>query len=490
MKTNNHIFTRKQLETIFNDVLEKTLGEVDKNHIFDRTKIHPKITGIAGDVVEQSILGYPADSFQEPDLIVDGEEVELKTTGIRKSKKKKGEFEAKEPMSITAVSPQKIVYEEFESSNFWHKLRKLLLVYYLYDSEVTVPAAGYADFSIKGFDFYEFDEENKEILKNDWHTVFNYIKDLQETFDNPEEHYPSISSKLRPELMLIDTAPKWPNRPRFRLKRSTVTTMVQQYFGKKFEQLDSKLDSFSDIDKLLQSFTNKYKGLKISELLEILKIPIKLGKNGDVSKSVGEQIVTRMFGAKSKKMSKIEIFSEIGLLAKTITQTSTGNRTEDTKLFSVNFEEWLRKDKSFEESTVFSEFSEPQFLFIVFEETSVGDKLLENRFIGFKRMVFDESFIDNDVKAVWEEVRNTVFEHRLKETVQLDKKGNPVINKNGTVSTSVNFPKSKYHRVFFRGTGADSNDKPIVLNGISMYRQHVWIKGSELVKMLNDRPFI
>lgn len=38
--------------------MNKTLGQVDVNNVFARTITHPKITGIAGDVVEQSILGY------------------------------------------------------------------------------------------------------------------------------------------------------------------------------------------------------------------------------------------------------------------------------------------------------------------------------------------------------------------------------------------------------------------------------------------------
>jgi len=155
LEKNLHCFTKKDLVMILDNVLEKTLGEVDKNRVFDRTIVHPKITGIAGDVIEQSVLGYPADSRQEPDLIVDGEEVELKTTGLRMSKKVKGQFEAKEPMSITAVSPKSIITQDFESSHFWKKLEKMLLVYYLYDSDVTVPAAAYADFPIKGYDFHE-----------------------------------------------------------------------------------------------------------------------------------------------------------------------------------------------------------------------------------------------------------------------------------------------------------------------------------------------
>ena len=126
--SSDHFFHRDELIQTFDACLNRTLGEVDKSHVFKRTILNPKITGIAGDVVEQSILGYPADTRQEPDLNVDGIKTELKTTGIRYSKKERNKYEAKEPMSITAVSPDRIVAEVFEDSNFWHKLEHLLFV--------------------------------------------------------------------------------------------------------------------------------------------------------------------------------------------------------------------------------------------------------------------------------------------------------------------------------------------------------------------------
>ena len=85
----DHIFAKSKLEEILNKTTGKTLGEVDKNNVLDRTKTKPKITGIAGDIIEQSVLEYSADTKQEADLLVDGIPVELKTTGIRYSKKDK-----------------------------------------------------------------------------------------------------------------------------------------------------------------------------------------------------------------------------------------------------------------------------------------------------------------------------------------------------------------------------------------------------------------
>ena len=203
------------------------------NNVFDKTLIHPKITGIAGDVIEQSVIGYEANSMQEPDLIVDDKSVELKTTGIRKSKKEGVSYEAKEPMTITAVSPEKIIFQNFEESSFWHKLKNILLVYYLYDSESTVKASEYSRFPIKGFQFHDFTNEEKEMLRNDWTIIKDFIHKLHVEHEIPEVEYSRISSELRSKLMLIDTSPKWPNRPRFRLKRATVSTIVQKHFGKK-----------------------------------------------------------------------------------------------------------------------------------------------------------------------------------------------------------------------------------------------------------------
>ena len=136
-------------------------------------------------MIEQSVIGYPANSAQEPDLVIDGRETELKTTGLRLSKKTSG-FEAKEPMSITAVSLGSIADEEFETSNFWHKAERMLIVYYLYDSEETVPASGYADFPIKGYQLHEFTDDERETLKNDWTLVRSFVRRVRDEFPDEE----------------------------------------------------------------------------------------------------------------------------------------------------------------------------------------------------------------------------------------------------------------------------------------------------------------
>lgn len=484
-----HFFHREELEYILDRALNKTLGEVDEKHVFDKTKRNPKITGIAGDVIEQSVLGFPADNLQRPDLDVGGVATELKTTGIRLSKKDNKKYEAKEPMSITAVSPSRIVSEQFPTSKFWHKLQHMLLVYYHYASAKTVKAAEYADFYIRGYEFHEFDEADEAILRNDWELVRDFILEIQRTFAEPESQYPRLSSELRDKLAYIDTAPKWPNPPRFRLKRQVVTDIVQKHFGNKLEQLPGRYSGYKDIDRKCRAITEQDAGKTVEELVAQYGIVVK--NIGKLSKSINETVIVKMFGGQSKKLNQIELFRRFGIVGKSITITREGNRTEDTKLFAIDFDEWTDRDIVFEESRAYEYFANYQLLCMLFEEPSKEASLNENKFVGFKRLTFSEDFIQREVRGIWEEVRGLVWEGRLAETVSRDKEGRAIVNKKtGTVRTSLNFPKSKENTVFVRGGGIDASVKTEQVNGINMYKQFVWIKGSDIVDMLKGLPLL
>ena len=56
--TEDRKFTKAFVYNLLEGVKGKTLGEVDKSKQFARTNENKKITGIAGDVIEQSVFGY------------------------------------------------------------------------------------------------------------------------------------------------------------------------------------------------------------------------------------------------------------------------------------------------------------------------------------------------------------------------------------------------------------------------------------------------
>lgn len=263
-----------------------------------------------------------------------------------------------------------------------------------------------------------------------------------------------------------------------------VTNIVQNHFGDSLEQLPGNYTSYKEIDSKCNSLTVKYKGKTVNELVNELNI------DATISNSISEQIVVRMFGGKSKKISKIELFNKIGFICKTITLTKKGGRTEDMKLFTIDFEEWTDKDTAFEDSVIYDYFANNQFLCTIFEEPSGKAGLADNRFIGFKRLAFSDEFIQNVVRKIWVEIRDLITENKLREKVVCNKKNKPIINKNGTIKRSINFPKAKDNIVFVKGTGQDSNDKSIQINGINMYRQNIWLKGSYVVEVLKNIPIL
>lgn len=500
----SHFFTKKNLQQILSDTINKTLGEVDKNNVFEKTKKHPKITGIAGDVVEQSVLGYPPDRAQRPDLDVDGILTELKTTGIRlKTKKSKTYYEAKEPTSITAVSIDTIGKERFESSAFWHKAEHILFVFYEYESSKAVMAAEYANFHIRGFCFNEFSEDDKLILKKDWELIHDFIQNIQENHDDEsaKKEYPNLSTIINKKTTYLDTAPKYPNPPRFRLRKRVVTVIVQQTFGETLEKLPDRYLSMSDIEKKCAEISKKFTGLSLIKILNDFDIIIDTTKK--FNKQLAEQAIVRMFGGKSKKISKIEVFRKFGYIGKTIVLSHKGARTEDMKLWPVDFSEFKEQSitdengtqrlRTFEDSDLYGNLHDNKLLCIIFKEQKPekDNKIVygDNKFIGFKIIDLADDDIMIEAKKTWQETTRLIQNNEFDVFPVLDKQGNPTFNRNGVRKEATNLPKSKNHVLFFRGTGQDSSDK-IIVNGKKILRQHYWIKGSFLVKKLSSIPFI
>jgi len=495
MKQSN-FFHKQELITKLNNVVDKTLGEVDVNSVFNKTITKPKITGIAGDVIEQSVLGYPPDGEQRPDLDVDGTLVELKTTGMRK---KNGQYEAKEPASITAVSIGTIENETFDSSAFWQKIANTLFVFYEYESEKTVPAAGYKDFHIRGYTFHSFEGNDLDIIKKDWQIIHDFLWDIREN-NSPEEAkklYPDLSTVINKKTVYLDTAPKYPHPPRFRLRRRVISSIIQEVFnGDTFEKLPGEYESYGDIILKCSQLTQLYKGLSMFELLLHFGFD-NVSQKGTV-KQYAEQVIVRMFGGSSKKLSKIELFNKFGIIGKSITVNAKGGRTEDMKLFSVDFDDLsevevldeetgLMRRKCFEDSELYSYLTENKLLCIMFQEVPDDDgmvRLGNNIFTGFKLIDLSTDKILQQAKESWEKARHLVIYDELKVE--------PILMKDGSVRytpktkipmTAPNLPKSKDYTIFFRGTGTDATDK-ITVNGLEMLRQDYWIKGKFLVEEL------
>ena len=491
-----HIFEKNEIIRRFNNIVGKKFIEFDNIGYFEKFKNVKSQKGIAGSDIEQCVLEYPQDNEQKPDLIIVEQDkktpTEVKTTGILLKEKSKN-YVAKEPMSITAVGVDKIHTQTFKTSHFWQKLENMLIVYYLYKfgkNKKPVSAYEYRNFEIKGYEFHNWEEDEKAGLKIDWEIVHKFCSDISSKFNfekDIKKEFIATSGTLRKELTYIDLAPKFP--PRFRLKQSVVSTMVAKYFGDDLIKLPEKYISISDIDKKCDELTKKYKNKTIAEISN------ELGLNLTNSKNLAEKIIIKMFGADAKHLNQIELFVKFGITAKSITLTSLGARTEDMKLFHIDFNEFM-EDTKFEDSQIYNYFTNNEFLYIIFEEPKKAKnqkyELFENKFIGFERIVFSNDFIYNIVYKAWKDTKDKITNKTLLDIPNFDKNGKPKILGDGSKSCAPNFIKSSQNEVFIRGGGINSHlkNKTEVVNNIKMLPQFVWIKGSyianEIQKNLKD----
>lgn len=306
-----------------------------------------------------------------------------------------------------------------------------------------------------------------------------------------EAEMPNLSTLVNPQLLYLDTSPKWPNRPRFRLKASLVTQMARERLDDGMHMIPDQggLSSMEALRAHLHGISNTYAGQALEELAAPFGLPLKT-KTGRENKSLAERVVVRLFTGHAGKISQVPLFAKAGLVFKTITLTPTGGRTEDMKLNpSIDFDELCDSSVEFEDSSFAAPFIDSTMVVAVLEERYRDCPLSQCRFMGFK-VLWLGTYIDA-ARALWDGMRDLIFSGRLVDAPILKRDGTPrVTPKTGIPMTAPNWPKSRDGILFVRGTGADANDKPVTVNGVRMYRQNVWIKGRELADRLEGLAYL
>ena len=510
--TEDRKFTKDFVYNLLEGVKGKTLGEVDKSKQFARTNENKKITGIAGDVIEQSVFGYKRDSKQECDIEIDGILTELKTTGVRVRKSDIKNVRnltgaaynvylgAKEGISITGVTFEPDIQRDFLTSHFWEKTENLLIVFYEYKSYDVVPASEYANFPIVDYCYNHFTDEERNKLQNDWEIVRNYLQTIYakyNTQDERNENLQGFTHILRPNLLLIELVPGFKKtatggfqKPRYRLKQTFVDYIVKGHFNNSRAATEVKLQesfsSFSQLDARCHSIATNYKGKTFLQLKQLLSLDTEIS-----TKDFGAKCILKMFDANCNRLNQISDFTKVGIIAKTITITTSGGRTEDMKLKHIDFEEWTDRNLDFEDSEIYNYFCEHSFLCPIFCEHDEADSS-KTTFEGFKRFAFDDSFIEGEVKRTWEDSRDLIHHNKLVWEYQYDEHGKKRKNKSGSYMGAPNLPKSSEYIVFFRGGANISDDttRTEVVNGIKMLPQFFWLKGSYIANKLQTLSYL
>lgn len=323
--------------------------------------------GKFGQFLEKSYFGIDVNNRPEPDFPEAG--LELKSFPLAISKK--GKIRAKERMVLSIIDFCKIVDEEFESSSFWTKNRRLLVVFYLY-------AAGThsLDQLIKDVDDIDMVspdfKKDLKIIKNDWLHIKNKVSlGLAHEISESDTLYLGACTKGSSAAKSFRDQPNSSEKAKqraFSLKQSYMNAYVikegiaTKGRTKKYESLQTNLyeigDEFDLRSFVVRAFENYY-GHSTESLRSVLGITCS-----HKAKQFYAQITRRILGVGLN--SNIEEFIKAGITVRTI---RTGKNGKPKEAISFPYFKYCTiAEQSWEQSDLRKTLCNP-FLFIVFQDT-------------------------------------------------------------------------------------------------------------------------
>lgn len=451
-------YAQKLIGKNFNDICGQDMAnawEVKETSTYAVSHENKKRKGGLGEIIEERFFHYKSNNDSRPDFDKAG--VELKVTPYKINKN--GTLSAKERLIITMIDYFTVIEEQFETSHLWEKAKLILLVYYLYQQEIS----NRLDYKIGYAKLFTPPEQDIQIIKHDFEVIVEKIKagkahELSEGDTLYLGAAPkAATSKDRRKQPCSDE----PAKPRaFAFKNSYMTYVLNNYIipGKTTYELiiKGKFDSFEDyvVNKI-----HAYKDYSVEELCS--EFNMELEKK---TKNLEAIVAYRILGIKG---NHAEEFEKANIVVKTIRVNSNNKIKESMSFPTFKFKELI--EEKWEDSTFGSYLNETRFLFVVY-------KFDENQVLRLKGCQFwniPYNDLNKEVYSVWEKTRQVIRE------------GLQVTQKNG--KNSNNFPKTSENPVcHVRPHAINANDTYDLPDGRKYSKQCFWLNNSYILAQLNE----
>ncbi len=450
-------YAKKLIGMTFSDVCDAdTVNDViviDDN--YDTSHEDKKRKGGLGDLIEERYFHYKCNSDSRPDFPDAG--VELKVTPYKKNKN--GSLSAKERLVITMIDYYAVVNESFESSHLWNKAKLILLIYYLYNDELT----SRLDYKINYAQLFTPPPDDLKIIKQDYEKIVSKIKagkahELSEsdTLYLAASTKSSDSSVRRGQPFSTESA-----KPRaFSYKSSYMTYVLNNYIvpGKStYEPIISE-DISVDFETYIKDKINEYKGRTVNDLCKQLCI-----KYDKPPKNLGALIAFRILGIKS---NNAEEFAKANIVTKTIRIENNNTIKESMSFPTFKFTELIQE--SWDDSSFGNYLRETRFFFVVYKFNEKNELVLQgSQFWNIPNKDLEE------VHRVWQK------------TVDIIKSGIKITERNGKKYN--NLPGSSESPVcHVRPHGQNAKDTYPLPDGTEYTKQCFWLNNSYIYDQIDD----
>lgn len=398
-------YNEKSIDSIMEyaeGLIGKTFGEIDKNERLGDNRGK----GNLGQVVEESYFGYDINSRAEADFSHVG--VELKVTPFKVNKNKT--ISAKERLVLNIINYMEEYKKDFYESSFWQKNNKLLLVFYQWKKELDKK-----DYVVKDIMLHEFSEEDLVVIKDDWNTIVNKIKEGKaHELSEGDTNYLAACSKgvNRNSVRIQPFSNELAMQRAYSLKSSYMTSLIRKRLGVKDDEVVSILKGTKmTIEQLLECKFEKFYGKSIDDICKELNVDI-YAENGKLPKNYVQMIVSRILGLTTNDLNKIEEFSKANIKFKTIRIEKNGKIKEHMSFPTFKYKEIIKED--WYNSNLRNLFEEQKYLFVVFRYDENNVLRLDK----IKLWNMPISVLDTYVKDTWEETVRVI-----KEGVKIEIKG-------------------------------------------------------------------
>lgn len=453
---------------------KKNLKEI-YNHV-STTYPHIKLTtnkGIVGQVLEALIGNAPNSSPQQD---VKDLNVELKVLPLRKIGDK---LQPKERSKIKSINYQKIIKENWESSELRDKMKKILFLQYEHPTGKTFE--DWEEFIFKGCLLYDIEKENEYIVKNDWEGIQNKV--IIEEADTLSESQGKVLGACTSGTGKLITYGnnKQAKQRSYSLKHNYLKVFYDENVNKqKFENITS--DTNASVVELIINKINELNGKNLELISRETGIEFS-----NSAKSSFRFLINRIFGLKEK--SQIRELEENGIQIKTIPVNPKNKAWEAMSfpkfsLIDLISEEWDVHDDDLEES-IFKKIISNGFIFIPIIKEKEKSESGKPKFKSWKTWIVGKSFYwkadDKEIEIIkneWNEAKKIVMNGVQVENV---KHGEGFRQENNLLkSTSTQM-------IHIRPHGKDSKDidKPYFQHkSIKITWQSFWLNKSYINKIL------
>lgn len=344
--------------------------------------------GDLGNMVERYYYKYQPDNTNHlPDFPDAG--VELKTTGVLK--RTDGRYKAKERLVLTMINYMNLVDEGWNTSSLMEKCRLMLLLFYLYEKDLSVFDRQFILNPI----LFEFPENDLEIIKRDWETIRQKIENGRaHELSEGDTYYLGACRKGSggdKEKLRQQPNSDIPAKSRaFSLKPSYVNRIIE---GHTEEVGLLSVTATVTIEDATQNKFKPYLGKTVDEISRLLDFH-KQGKN---DKGFYRNLTMRILGGTKRTVPELD---KAGVELKTIRVNKDWKPAEAMsfptfKYMSIVGEDW-------EDSSFFDKI-EQKFLFVIFREDDNGDLRLG------KVNYWNMPYLDREeAHKVWEDTKRRV----------------------------------------------------------------------------------